>query len=55
MSLADARAHVAAGLGVWSWVSTDGGLRPDVVLVGIGNETNQEVRERKHSFDSRGA
>lgn len=35
--------HCVAGLSVWKKYSTDGGERPDVVLVGIGVETTAEV------------
>lgn len=38
-----AREHVIAGASVWHWLSTDEGRNPDVILVGIGNETNYEV------------
>ena len=35
--------HCVAGTSVWKKYSTDGGDRPDVVLVGIGVETTAEV------------
>jgi len=37
--------HCVAGASIWGFCSTDKGLNPDVVLVGIGNETNLEVVE----------
>ena len=37
------RASSSAGAGVWTWASTDGGLNPDVVLVGIGDILTTEV------------
>lgn len=35
--------HCVAGVSVWKKYSTDGGDRPDVILVGIGVETTTEV------------
>lgn len=39
----EAEAHCVAGASVWKFASTDGGLNPDVVLVGIGMEVTFEV------------
>ena len=39
----EAEAHCVAGGGVWEKYSTEGGSTPDVVLVGIGVETTNEV------------
>ncbi|KAH8111230.1 phosphoketolase [Phellopilus nigrolimitatus] len=43
LSAAEADAHCVAGASVWKFASTDGGLKPDVVLVGIGVELTFEV------------
>lgn len=39
----EAERHCRAGASVWDFCSTDGGLDPDVVLVGIGVEVTFEV------------
>ncbi len=39
----EAEAHCRAGASVWEFASTEKGLRPDVVLVGIGTELTFEV------------
>lgn len=39
----EAVAHCRAGASVWPWASTDGGVDPDVVLVGIGDVMTLEV------------
>lgn len=39
----EAENHCRAGGSVWEFASTDGGLNPDVVLVGIGTEITFEV------------
>lgn len=39
----EAERHCRAGASVWKFCSTDDGLRPDVVLVGIGVEVMFEV------------
>ena len=39
----EAEIHCRAGASVWRFCSTDEGLRPDVVLVGIGTEVTFEV------------
>lgn len=43
LSPQDAEAHCRAGASVWPFASTDKGLNPDVVLVGIGAELTFEV------------
>ena len=36
--------HCRAGASIWKWAGTEqDGIEPDVVLVGIGNETTTEV------------
>lgn len=43
LSMSDAIAHCRAGASVWQWASTDDGVNPDVVLVGIGDNPTLEV------------
>lgn len=43
LSPEEAESHCRAGASVFKFCSTDGGLRPDVVLVGIGVEVMFEV------------
>ncbi|KAF9649474.1 D-xylulose 5-phosphate/D-fructose 6-phosphate phosphoketolase [Thelephora ganbajun] len=43
LSPEEADIHCRAGASVWRFCSTDEGLRPDVVLVGIGTEVTFEV------------
>ena len=43
LSPEEAEIHSRAGASVWRFCSTDEGLRPDVVLVGIGTEVTFEV------------
>ncbi len=43
LSASEADSHCRAGGGVWKFASTDEGLDPDVVLVGIGAEITFEV------------
>ncbi|KAJ8102482.1 XFP N-terminal domain-containing protein [Lipomyces tetrasporus] len=43
LSAEEAEAHCVAGASVWKFASTDDGLDPDVVLVGIGVEVTFEV------------
>lgn len=43
LTAAEADAHCRAGASVWKFASTDDGLDPDVVLVGIGAEMTFEV------------
>jgi xylulose-5-phosphate/fructose-6-phosphate phosphoketolase len=45
LPIEEAVKHCVAGASIWSFCSTDNGINPDVVLVGIGNETNFEVVE----------
>ena len=41
-------AHCRAGATVWRWASTDDGVNPDVVLVGIGDIPTLEVMAAAH-------
>ncbi|WP_126548216.1 phosphoketolase family protein [Dictyobacter kobayashii] len=43
LSMDEAIAHCRAGASIWSWASTDDGVDPDVVLVGIGDNLTLEV------------
>lgn len=43
LSLAEAVAHCRAGASIWPWASTEEGVDPDVVLVGIGDMPTLEV------------
>jgi xylulose-5-phosphate/fructose-6-phosphate phosphoketolase len=43
LSMDAAIAHCRAGASIWQWASTDGGINPDVVLVGIGDNPTLEV------------
>ncbi|KAG9247985.1 XFP N-terminal domain-containing protein [Calycina marina] len=43
LSVEEADAHCKAGASIWKFCSTDDGLDPDVVLVGIGSELMFEV------------
>jgi xylulose-5-phosphate/fructose-6-phosphate phosphoketolase len=43
LSVEEADAHCQAGASIWKFASTDDGLNPDVVLVGIGCELMFEV------------
>lgn len=45
LSADEAESHCRAGASVWKFASTDDGLNPDVVLVGIGAELMFEVIE----------
>jgi xylulose-5-phosphate/fructose-6-phosphate phosphoketolase len=45
LSYEEAVKHTVAGVSIWKWFSTDEGRDPDVILVGIGAETTQEVVE----------
>ncbi|MFI5274111.1 MAG: phosphoketolase [Ktedonobacterales bacterium] len=44
LTMDEAIAHARAGASIWPWASTDDGVEPDVVLVGIGDTLTQEVR-----------
>ncbi|WP_287129520.1 phosphoketolase [Candidatus Cyanaurora vandensis] len=48
LSMPEAVAHCRAGASVWPWASTDEGVNPDVVLVGIGDNTTLEVMAAAH-------
>lgn len=43
LSVEEANKHCQAGAGIWKFCSTDDGLNPDMVLVGIGSELMFEV------------
>ena len=43
LSVEEADKHCQAGASVWKFTSTDDGLNPDVVLVGIGFELTFKV------------
>lgn len=48
LSMDEAIAHCRAGGSVWTWASTDEGVNPDVVLVGIGDVPHLEVMAAAH-------
>ncbi len=43
LAMNDAIEHCRAGAAIWQWASTDGGVEPDVVFVGIGDNPTLEV------------
>jgi xylulose-5-phosphate/fructose-6-phosphate phosphoketolase len=43
LTLEEAIAHSRAGASIWRWASTDEGVEPDAVLVGIGDVVTTEV------------
>jgi len=43
LSMDQAMAHCARGVGIWEWASTDGGQRPDVVLACCGDVPTLET------------
>jgi xylulose-5-phosphate/fructose-6-phosphate phosphoketolase len=43
LALDEAILHCRAGASVWRWASTEAGIHPDVVLVGIGDNPTLEV------------
>ncbi|KAI5294803.1 hypothetical protein KEM52_003161 [Ascosphaera acerosa] len=43
LSPEEAEIHCRTGGSIWTWASTDDGIDPDVVLVGIGTEVTFEV------------
>lgn len=43
LSMDEAIAHCRAGASIWKWASTDEGIDPDVVLVGLGDDMMVEV------------
>lgn len=48
LNVDEAESHCRAGGSVWKFASTDDGLDPDVVLVGIGTEVTFEVIHAAH-------
>ena len=48
LSMEDAIAHCRAGASIWRWASTEEGVDPDVVLVGIGDTLTLEVMAAAH-------
>lgn len=43
LSMNEAIDHCRAGASIWDWASTDKGIDPDIVLVGIGDNPTLEV------------
>jgi xylulose-5-phosphate/fructose-6-phosphate phosphoketolase len=43
LTMDEAISHCRAGASIWKWASTDEGVDPDVVLVGIGDDMTLEV------------
>ncbi|WP_020468825.1 phosphoketolase family protein [Zavarzinella formosa] len=43
LTMAEAEAHCAAGVGVWEWASNDGGIDPDVVIGCCGDVPTLEA------------
>jgi xylulose-5-phosphate/fructose-6-phosphate phosphoketolase len=52
LSMPEAIAHCRAGASVWRWASTDEGVNPDVVLVGIGDVPTVEVLAAAHTLQA---
>lgn len=52
LSMPEAIAHCQAGASVWRWASTDDGVNPDVVLVGIGDSPTIEIMAAAHILRS---
>lgn len=50
LSMEDAISHCRAGASVWKWASTQEGVDPDVVLVGIGDTAHLEVMAAAHTL-----
>ncbi len=50
LSMSEAIAHCRAGASIWNWASIDDGVDPDVVLVGIGDNTTLEVMAAAHTL-----
>ncbi len=48
LTMDEAVVHCRAGASVWKWASTDEGVNPDVVLVGIGDNPHLEVMAAAH-------
>ena len=43
LTMDEAISHCRAGASIWKWASTEEGIDPDVVLVGIGDDMTVEV------------
>ena len=43
LTMDEAVNHCRAGASIWKWASTEDGVDPDVVMVGIGDDMTQEV------------
>ncbi len=43
LTMDEAIIHCRAGASIWRWASTDNGIDPDVVLVGLGDDLTIEV------------
>lgn len=43
LTLEEAVKHCRAGVSIWKWASTEDGIDPDVVLVGLGDDMTLEV------------
>jgi xylulose-5-phosphate/fructose-6-phosphate phosphoketolase len=43
LTMDEAVKHCRAGVSIWKWASTDEGIDPDVVLVGVGDDTTVEI------------
>lgn len=43
LNMDEAVEHCRAGASIWRWASTDKGVDPDVVLVGLGDDTTIEI------------
>jgi xylulose-5-phosphate/fructose-6-phosphate phosphoketolase len=48
LTMAEAIAHCRTGASIWRGASTDEGINPDVVLVGIGDRSTVEVMAAAH-------
>lgn len=48
LTMTEALAHCRTGASIWHWASTDEGITPDVVLVGIGDRPMLEVMAAAH-------
>jgi xylulose-5-phosphate/fructose-6-phosphate phosphoketolase len=48
LSMQNAIAHCRAGASIWQWASTDEGIEPDVVLLGIGDTPTLEIMAAAH-------
>ena len=43
LSMAEARRHCDAGIGIWTWASTDDGSEPDIVMACAGDVPTMET------------